>query len=52
MEKETKYSRFDKRIRISEKQLDWINSRKGTGKKDTAAAYLDKIINFWKKNNK
>jgi hypothetical protein len=39
-------SRFKKRIRISEKNLDWIKKNKG---KYTLAGKLDEIINIHKK---
>jgi len=42
-----KKSVFKKRIRIKTKQLKWINKNKDTR---SAAAYLDKIINYFKKN--
>lgn len=44
-----KKSKWKKRIRISEKNLEWIRKNKDT---KTMAGYLDKIINQYKKYEK
>ena len=42
-------TRFNVKVRIDPKQLEWIRENKGTYK--TLAGKLDEIINFYKKNN-
>jgi len=41
-------TRFKKKIRIDEKQLEWLRQHKDCR---TMAGFLDKIINCYKKTN-
>lgn len=40
-------TRFGKKVRIDEKQLEWLKENKDT---KTVAGFLDKIINYYKKD--
>ena len=41
-------SQFDKSMKVRKSQHAWIRENKDTR---TDAGYLDKIINYWKKNH-
>lgn len=44
-----KRTRFDRLVRISQEQLEWLKKVKDT---KTVAGFLDRIINDYKKNGK